>query len=508
MVAALLLGAGLRLVDLLPGRVPTPDERTYTAQANTLAHEGLAGLRRVTHAYLTAPTRFLPPPSRIGYTGPIATVMAVTGRIDTSIGAWISGAASCAGLVLIALIATHFFGPWVGAIATFLLATFPPDLVIARRAWTDAWAACLTYGMLYCAVRLGRGERSRWLVVETLVFTSLLVMTKETAAIVCGLSLLWIIGSQGWASVRIVAAIAAIGCATLAFMAWTVGGIPVFWDIQTGYTSFHLANLYDIDYQSGPAHWLLVELWIMSPGTTALGLIGLLAAPFTGAWRQRDAAVAVAGLVLAIVALPLLFPGWLNLRYSSPAFGPLCILAGAGCMLICNEIQARLRPSAVAVVAALAGLGLIALGARDYRYFNHWFIAEQTADLSVRMVFETSKGAPTLPPLHAAVPALEARDQSATDALNQSLAFYRQGRFDDSIAAARLALTYKPDYAEAYNNIAAALAVKGSWDEALPAARKAVQLDPDFQLAKNNLAWILAEIEQRRREASAKPFAQ
>jgi tetratricopeptide (TPR) repeat protein len=84
-------------------------------------------------------------------------------------------------------------------------------------------------------------------------------------------------------------------------------------------------------------------------------------------------------------------------------------------------------------------------------------------------------------------------DGQAVDALNRSLAYYRQGRFDDAMDAARGAIALRPGFAEAYNNLAAAYASKGMWDEAIRAAEEAIRLKPDFQLAKNNLAWARAE---------------
>ena len=65
--------------------------------------------------------------------------------------------------------------------------------------------------------------------------------------------------------------------------------------------------------------------------------------------------------------------------------------------------------------------------------------------------------------------------------------------FDCCFAAARKALALKPDYAEAYNNIAAAYESMGMWDEAVDAAVQAVTLKPDFQLAKNNLQYSLEQ---------------
>jgi tetratricopeptide (TPR) repeat protein len=80
--------------------------------------------------------------------------------------------------------------------------------------------------------------------------------------------------------------------------------------------------------------------------------------------------------------------------------------------------------------------------------------------------------------------------------LTASLRFYQAGDFQSSIAVAQKALGLRPDYAEAYNNIAAAYASMKKWDEAIAAAREALRLKPDFALARNNLAW--AESEKRK----------
>jgi Flp pilus assembly protein TadD len=52
-----------------------------------------------------------------------------------------------------------------------------------------------------------------------------------------------------------------------------------------------------------------------------------------------------------------------------------------------------------------------------------------------------------------------------------------------------LALQLRPDYAEAYNNMAAGYASLRDWNEATAVAETAIRLKPDFPLAKNNLAW-------------------
>ncbi len=78
---------------------------------------------------------------------------------------------------------------------------------------------------------------------------------------------------------------------------------------------------------------------------------------------------------------------------------------------------------------------------------------------------------------------------SANNYLELSLAYHQAKRYRDCIRAAQEALRIKPDFPEAYNNIAAAYEDLHEWEAAIAAAREAVRLRPDFQLAKNNLAY-------------------
>jgi tetratricopeptide (TPR) repeat protein len=74
-----------------------------------------------------------------------------------------------------------------------------------------------------------------------------------------------------------------------------------------------------------------------------------------------------------------------------------------------------------------------------------------------------------------------------------SLAYCQTGRYEDCAQAAKQALRLRPNYAEAYNNIAAAYQSMGRWDEAIHAAQEAIRLKPDFQLARNNLAFASSQ---------------
>jgi len=71
--------------------------------------------------------------------------------------------------------------------------------------------------------------------------------------------------------------------------------------------------------------------------------------------------------------------------------------------------------------------------------------------------------------------------------LHQSAGECRAGKYEECIATARKALALQPDYAEAYNNIAAAYLALHRWDEAIQAATQALRLKPDFEMAQKVL---------------------
>jgi protein O-mannosyl-transferase len=77
--------------------------------------------------------------------------------------------------------------------------------------------------------------------------------------------------------------------------------------------------------------------------------------------------------------------------------------------------------------------------------------------------------------------------------LELSMLYHQVGRYQDCIAAAKTALRLRPNFAEAYNNMAAAYASLGQWDQTIWAAGEALRIKPDFQFARNNLQFATAQ---------------
>ncbi len=89
--------------------------------------------------------------------------------------------------------------------------------------------------------------------------------------------------------------------------------------------------------------------------------------------------------------------------------------------------------------------------------------------------------------------------------LEMSLLLHRAGRYEECIRLAQEALKLKPDYVEAYNNIAAGYQSLGQWDNAIAAAQEALRLKPDYQLAKNNLAYAQSQKARMTASSPSKP---
>ena len=70
-----------------------------------------------------------------------------------------------------------------------------------------------------------------------------------------------------------------------------------------------------------------------------------------------------------------------------------------------------------------------------------------------------------------------------------------RGQVDEAIAHYQKALEIKPDFAEAHNNLGAALAGRGQFDEAI-AHSKALEIKPDYADVHRNLDVVRSQRER------------
>jgi tetratricopeptide (TPR) repeat protein len=126
---------------------------------------------------------------------------------------------------------------------------------------------------------------------------------------------------------------------------------------------------------------------------------------------------------------------------------------------------------------------------------GYWAANRQAPATAPAPVAAQPAPAPEISPADAIILA-EAKvkaDATADNYVTLSLAYYRAGRYTDTINAAKEAIKLKPDDAVAWNNEAAGYLGLEKWDDAIASSLKALEYKSDFQLAKNNLAFSQAQ---------------
>ena len=82
-------------------------------------------------------------------------------------------------------------------------------------------------------------------------------------------------------------------------------------------------------------------------------------------------------------------------------------------------------------------------------------------------------------------------DRSIAGMFHEALRHHRDGRIDDAVALYERVLAFKPGYADAHNNLAAALEAQGRIKEAVVHYERALVLSPGHARAHNNLGIAL-----------------
>jgi 4-amino-4-deoxy-L-arabinose transferase-like glycosyltransferase len=406
--ALLCLGAVLRVANLSNVSSRSPDERVYTIQAKVLLQRGQAGLRSLIAEFQQNPAaRLYPTPTRLGYLWPLAAAMRLTGERDEEVGACLSCAASIGSLFILALIGVRFFPSWATLFALLFFAVSPMELAVSRRVWPDALVECLGLSLIYVAAEITRDSTRRIWYLLFVVLGSLGIAVKESGPIgygFCAIWVLWVllIQRREWVNGAILIAFSLAGLAiTIVWLGISVGGLSVFAKIVTSIPSSNAGNPYAIKYQSGPGYLLLRALETMSPVAAVLGLVGLgvvlfshrklnlLHVPAEAANWQVVGWITL--FMLGYLALPMVLPHWLNLRYFSVLFGPFYLIAGLGfwyCAWLCwTKLRIFDRRAFVWLAIAALSIGAVA----DYCRFQKIVVRDALNDLSIKMVLDAHK---------------------------------------------------------------------------------------------------------------------
>ena len=383
-IVLVLAGAAVRLRHEGDIRTWMPDERVYTAQAVVIGAEAFQGVRRLVAEHNATPDEWLyPEPTRIGYLWPVMWTMKLTGYQNEQAGSWLSWLCSVLSLALLGWAGWRLFNPWIAAVAVLLADFCLPDLVLARRAVQDSAMELVGLAIVYLACEALRArKRLPWLLALSATGGYSLLI-KDSSPGVFGFWLVWLAWAlvakdRNWTdAVRLVAFSAAAATLAVLLLLAAAGGLGPLVDVYLHHGAAVATNAYAVEYQSGPWLRYLSTFFLLSPVTTGLFVVGAGAAFLTGKCETALAAFAV-----FLLASSLVVPYFQNVRYLSPVYGAVYLVAGAGLW------QALRLTRNFRVASALVCAALTITAAQDWREFERMWVPSPTNDLSVRVIVE------------------------------------------------------------------------------------------------------------------------
>jgi hypothetical protein len=396
LAVTVLLGVGIRIAVFVPGLQRTPDERTYTHQANIVLALGREGYRYLGDE-LAANPDFLggtPSPLRAGYITMLAAFMRLTHDTTELAGARLAQLCSIATLVLLAVVACRLLSPVAAVMATVLYAVSPFELTCSRRCWQECFVALLALSVLTVSVLILRTSgRGRVLFFALFSLLGLLAFgTKETSAIgflLCdaGVAAMLYLRREQRAAWQCVAVACAVTLSSVFVLALLYGGPARVWQMEQIFLRYNSSHAYTQQWDTGPVWMFPAALFLTSPFV----FLGSCMA-FGVLLQQALRRTLVAGVPLGITLYTLAILGTLvatrhyNLRYTAPAFASSCLMAGFGTGEAFRWLQEVLNPLGTTAARMVLVFALAVAAMRDLQYANEHFLRTRMRDLSLREV--------------------------------------------------------------------------------------------------------------------------
>ena len=390
----LLLALGLR-VAWFGVTDRSPDEQLYSQFGHGIAHEGLGWFPRNVAEYVDSQDVEYPWVHRVGFLSLVALAQVASGRHDPVAGELLSTTCSVAMVALTGVLAWNLLSPWTAAVAMLFLAVSPLDLALARRAWQDDVVALATLIMTAFLMRaLARPGQRSWRV-AFYVTSGLSLLIKESVAIpfaLGGLVLAW----DAWSRTRDVRRALAplawgviVTALVLAAVVALCGGPERARALLALTPEAWAPDAYLREYQTGGVGYYVTGLRILQPVPWALGcgaaLLAIMGAPLlAGPWCSVTGgrALRVLGAYVVVFLIVSCVYSSKNMRFLSPIYAPVAMLAAALVRRLIAWLRARVPPVAWRG-AVLATAALLVFSAwRDARRFDHYFNEIQIQDLA------------------------------------------------------------------------------------------------------------------------------
>jgi 4-amino-4-deoxy-L-arabinose transferase-like glycosyltransferase len=285
--------------------------------------------------------------------------------------------------------------PWAAAIALLFAAFSPLDLAMARRAWPDELLSLCSALIALLLVRACAKPANRRAAVAALALGAYATLVKETGALLLAFAAL-LLAISSWrargptSAVRwllggLAALAAAVGLTALAFR----GFAPV-WGALSAMQRAAVHNKYVLQYQTGDVRYYARGLALLQPLPMLLGFAGAAFALKPTAWlagglrgRAVPTALVTLGWMTLVLASAMTALPQKNLRFLSPIYPLLFLLAGALIVGAWRALAVRMTRPARAASATAIAVALIGAAWLDHARFVDYFVTRGIADLAV-----------------------------------------------------------------------------------------------------------------------------
>lgn len=370
-------------------REPGPDSFHYAREAQIVLSQGTAGLRMDAARFRSDASMWgVPPPWRAGFLYAAAGWMAITGERGPKAVAHFAAWTDVLTAILLGLLAWRISGPWQAIAAIALYTVSPPVLQMARHGWEEPLLGCAGMAMLLFAAFAV--EKSEWWWSALLGLLAGFALSIKEAAFINGLVIaafacVTLALRKDWYKVGYLCA--AFTLSTLAcgwWLAEIAGGAAQLIALLGSNVAHASAIPYAVAYQSGGLSKWLYTIWQCDPILSILGALGIAAT--LAASRRQPAMVWASGIALVFLALPLAGPNLLNMRFSSAAMAPLCLL-GAHALFTLHGQLTRIAPPRMARAARLSlACYIAAVVALDVNWYQSLFEKPDLPDLSAGII--------------------------------------------------------------------------------------------------------------------------
>lgn len=376
----------------------SPDEQTYTRQANIIVENGFAGFTQLSDELAADPVHVgqYPSPLRAGYLGLLVGYMNLTDERSVLAGAQLSLLCGLLSLPLLALLARRALSPLCATLATLFYAVLPFELTTSRRAWQDSVISFLAIVILALAFEIVRNPA--WLRIPKfaafVLFGILAATIKENLLILfvlCGAGVIAVLLAQRQRGLALVAAICTAAATLLGFvvLASIFGGPARFVALERLAIQFSAAGVYDLQFSTGPAWMFPAGLLRASPAVSVGALVGAIVA-VSRAWRGRSIAAAGVPFALALISCAMLLvqiaSKRYDFRYTAPADGAICLLAAFGASRSLQWLDEMLIPLGRIAAWAILAFAIAVAALRDINFARDVLLNTGMQDLALRPV--------------------------------------------------------------------------------------------------------------------------